>query len=69
MPFLRLMPTGGVTPENVGSWLAAGAVAVGLGGALVDSALVAKGDWSAITARARRVADAVTAARSGAARS
>jgi 2-dehydro-3-deoxyphosphogluconate aldolase / (4S)-4-hydroxy-2-oxoglutarate aldolase len=66
MPFLRLMPTGGVTPENVGSWLAAGAVAVGLGGALVDSALVAKGDWSAITARARRVADAVTAARSGA---
>jgi 2-dehydro-3-deoxyphosphogluconate aldolase/(4S)-4-hydroxy-2-oxoglutarate aldolase len=65
MPFLRLMPTGGVTPENVGSWLAAGAVAVGLGGALVDSALIAKGDWSAITARARRVADAVTAARSG----
>jgi 2-dehydro-3-deoxyphosphogluconate aldolase/(4S)-4-hydroxy-2-oxoglutarate aldolase len=69
MPFLRLMPTGGVTPENVGSWLAAGAVAVGLGGALVDSALVAKGDWNAITARARRVADAVTAARSGGAHS
>jgi 2-dehydro-3-deoxyphosphogluconate aldolase/(4S)-4-hydroxy-2-oxoglutarate aldolase len=69
MPFLRLMPTGGVTPENVGSWLAAGAVAVGLGGALVDSSLVAKGDWSAITARARRVADAVAVSRSGGARS
>ena len=40
-----------------------GAVAVGLGGALVDAALVAKGDWSAITERARRVTDAVAEAR------
>jgi 2-dehydro-3-deoxyphosphogluconate aldolase/(4S)-4-hydroxy-2-oxoglutarate aldolase len=63
MPFLRLMPTGGVTPENVGAWLAAGAVAVGLGGSLVDASLVAKGDWDAITARARRVTDAVADAR------
>jgi 2-dehydro-3-deoxyphosphogluconate aldolase/(4S)-4-hydroxy-2-oxoglutarate aldolase len=66
MPFLRLMPTGGVTPDNVGSWLKAGAVAVGLGGALVDPALVAKGDWDAITARARRVTEGVAAARDGA---
>ncbi len=63
MPFLRLMPTGGVTPENVALWLSAGAVAVGLGGALVDAALVAAGDWAGITARARRVADAVAASR------
>jgi 2-dehydro-3-deoxyphosphogluconate aldolase/(4S)-4-hydroxy-2-oxoglutarate aldolase len=63
MPFLRLMPTGGVTPENVGAWLAAGAVAVGLGGSLVDASLVAKGDWDAITTRARRVTDAVAEAR------
>ena len=63
MPFLRVMPTGGVTPENVGLWLAAGAVAVGLGGSLVDASLVAKKDWDAITRRARRVADAVTAFR------
>jgi 2-dehydro-3-deoxyphosphogluconate aldolase/(4S)-4-hydroxy-2-oxoglutarate aldolase len=63
MPFLRLMPTGGVTPDNVGQWLDAGAVAVGLGGALVDGALVANGDWEAITARARKVAHAVAEAR------
>jgi 2-dehydro-3-deoxyphosphogluconate aldolase/(4S)-4-hydroxy-2-oxoglutarate aldolase len=63
MPFLRLMPTGGVTPDNVGTWLSAGAVAVGLGGALVDAALVANGDWEAITERARRVTDAVAEAR------
>jgi 2-dehydro-3-deoxyphosphogluconate aldolase/(4S)-4-hydroxy-2-oxoglutarate aldolase len=65
MPFLRLMPTGGVTPDNVGVWLAAGAVAVGLGGALVDPALVDAGAWDQITTRAKRVTEAVTQARSG----
>lgn len=63
MPFLRLMPTGGVTPENVGAWLTSGAVAVGLGGSLVDRDAVAGGDWSAITARARRVTEGVLASR------
>jgi 2-dehydro-3-deoxyphosphogluconate aldolase/(4S)-4-hydroxy-2-oxoglutarate aldolase len=63
MPFLKLMPTGGVTPENVGAWLGAGAVAVGLGGSLVDRDAVARGDWAAITARARRVVEGVAAHR------
>ena len=68
MPFLRLMPTGGVTPENVGEWLRAGARAVGLGGALVDAKLVAAGDYAAITARARAITTAVAAARASGAR-
>jgi 2-dehydro-3-deoxyphosphogluconate aldolase/(4S)-4-hydroxy-2-oxoglutarate aldolase len=63
MPFLELMPTGGVTPENVGTWIAAGAVAVGLGSALVDPALVHARDFATITARARLVADGIAAAR------
>lgn len=63
MPFLQLMPTGGVTPENVGDWLRAGAMAVGLGSALVDPKLVAAGDEAAIVDRARRVVAAVRAAR------
>lgn len=66
MPFLRLVPTGGVTPANAGEWIRAGAAAVGLGGALVDPALVAKGDWRMITRLARQTADAVSAARGGA---
>jgi len=66
MPFLRLVPTGGVTPENVGEWIRAGAVAVGLGSALVDPRLAAAGDFAAITARARRVAEGVARARGGA---
>lgn len=63
MPFLRLMPTGGITPDNVGAWLRAGAVAVGLGSALVDPTLVASGDMAALTARARQVCAAVAEAR------
>ena len=65
MPFLRLMPTGGVTPENVGSWLRAGAAAVGLGSALVDPKLVAAGDFGALRARARLTRDNVAAVREG----
>ena len=63
MPFLRLMPTGGVTPDNVGDWLRAGAVAVGVGSALVDPKLVASGDFATLTERARRMAAGVEQAR------
>jgi 2-dehydro-3-deoxyphosphogluconate aldolase/(4S)-4-hydroxy-2-oxoglutarate aldolase len=63
MPFLRLMPTGGVTPENVGDWIRAGAAAIGLGSALVDPRLVAGGRFDALTQRALRVTQAVAAAR------
>ena len=63
MPFLRLMPTGGVTPDNVGDGLRAGAIAVGLGSALADPKLVAAGDGAAVTERARRLVANVRAAR------
>ncbi|HKV43551.1 MAG TPA: bifunctional 4-hydroxy-2-oxoglutarate aldolase/2-dehydro-3-deoxy-phosphogluconate aldolase [bacterium] len=35
LPHARLLPTGGVTPENVGEWFKAGAAALGIGSALV----------------------------------
>jgi 2-dehydro-3-deoxyphosphogluconate aldolase/(4S)-4-hydroxy-2-oxoglutarate aldolase len=63
MPFLNLCPTGGVTPQNAGAWIRAGAAAVGLGGALVDPGLVAKGDWQMITSLARQTVDEVAKAR------
>lgn len=66
MPFLRLCPTGGVTPRNAGEWIRAGASAVGLGSALVDPTLVATREWGTLTALARQTADAVAAARGGA---
>ena len=66
MPFLKLVPTGGVTPDNAGSWIRGGAAAVGLGGMLVVPALVAKGDWETITRLARQTVDKVAEARGGA---
>ncbi|HEX8796042.1 MAG TPA: bifunctional 4-hydroxy-2-oxoglutarate aldolase/2-dehydro-3-deoxy-phosphogluconate aldolase [Polyangiaceae bacterium] len=59
LPHLRLMPTGGVTIDTAAAFLAAGAVAVGVGGALVGREAVERGDYATITERARRLADAV----------
>ena len=53
MPFLRLVPTGGVSPENAREYLGAGAVAVGIGGNLVSNKLVEQGAFDSITASAR----------------
>ena len=63
LPYLELMPTGGVTPDNVGAWIAAGAVTVGLGSALVSPTLVSAADFAGISARARRVTDGIALAR------
>jgi 2-dehydro-3-deoxyphosphogluconate aldolase/(4S)-4-hydroxy-2-oxoglutarate aldolase len=63
MPHLRLLPTGGVTAENAGAFLAAGAFAVGVGGALIEREAVARGDFARITREARRLVAAVRAAR------
>jgi 2-dehydro-3-deoxyphosphogluconate aldolase/(4S)-4-hydroxy-2-oxoglutarate aldolase len=63
LPKVKLMPTGGVSLDNAGDWIRAGAVAIGVGTALVDATLVAAGDFAAITERARRFVDAVRAAR------
>jgi 2-dehydro-3-deoxyphosphogluconate aldolase/(4S)-4-hydroxy-2-oxoglutarate aldolase len=49
LPFLKLMPTGGVDASNVAQWLKAGAVCVGAGSALVPKDAARKGDWNAIT--------------------
>ena len=66
LPDVRLMPTGGVSCENAGSWIRAGAVAVGIGTALVNPTAVLAGDLSGISERARQISDAVAAARGGA---
>lgn len=62
MPFLKLMPTGGIDASNIGAYLKAGAVACGVGGALVDKADVAARNWAALTARAKALMEAAAAA-------
>ena len=63
LPQVKLMPTGGVTAENAGEWIRAGAVAVGLGSALLDAKAIEGGRWDVITANARRVVANVAGAR------
>ena len=62
-PDAPLMPTGGVKPENVADWFAAGAVAVGAGGDLANSASIKIGDWADLEARASSFAAALAAVR------
>jgi len=52
LPHIPLIPTGGVTVENATLWLAAGALAVGLGGPLLGDSLEG-GDLVALGERAR----------------
>lgn len=63
LPQVRLMPTGGVTRENAGAWIRAGAVAIGVGTALVDPKAVAERRFEAITGSARHFIEAVRQAR------
>jgi 2-dehydro-3-deoxyphosphogluconate aldolase/(4S)-4-hydroxy-2-oxoglutarate aldolase len=63
LPHVKLMPTGGVTVENAGDWIRAGAVAVGVGSALLDAKAIASGALAPITDNARRIIANVRAAR------
>ena len=47
-PDVAFCPTGGVDARNVPDYLAAGAAFVGIGGRLVDEALIAAGDRAAV---------------------
>jgi 2-dehydro-3-deoxyphosphogluconate aldolase/(4S)-4-hydroxy-2-oxoglutarate aldolase len=58
LPDLRLVPTGGVDLENCRAFLGAGAYTVALGSNLVDATLIAKRDWQALAALARRYVEA-----------
>lgn len=59
-----IVPTGGVSRDNVADFFDAGAVAVGAGGAIVDDAAIADGDMDRVRATAASFVDAVEAARS-----
>jgi 2-dehydro-3-deoxyphosphogluconate aldolase/(4S)-4-hydroxy-2-oxoglutarate aldolase len=63
LPQVKLMPTGGVTLDNAGEWIRAGAVAVGVGSALLDARAIDAGDYKALEAGARKIVANVTAAR------
>jgi 2-dehydro-3-deoxyphosphogluconate aldolase / (4S)-4-hydroxy-2-oxoglutarate aldolase len=52
LPFVETMAVGGISLENAGLYLKAGAHCLGIGGALVDEKLVQQGDFTEIERRA-----------------
>ncbi len=61
LPHAQLMPTGGVSVENVAEWIKAGAVAVGVGGNLTAGAKT--GDFASITRLAEQFVQNIKHAR------
>ncbi|HEU4975349.1 MAG TPA: bifunctional 4-hydroxy-2-oxoglutarate aldolase/2-dehydro-3-deoxy-phosphogluconate aldolase [Baekduia sp.] len=64
-PDVPLVPTGGISPANLGEWVDAGAFAVGAGGELAGAAAIGAEDWDGIRRSAERFTAAVDAARGG----
>lgn len=65
LPHLKLMPTGGVTLTNAGDWLQAGACAVGIGSALLDTQAIAEENYAVLRDNARTLRATITNARPG----
>ena len=63
LPQVKLVPTGGVSLDNVDAFINAGAAAVAVGSNLVDAATVKVGDWRMLTERATDYIAAVQRAR------
>ena len=63
LPMLRIIPTGGVTPETASGFLEAGCVALGAGSSLVSKEILKSRDWPALTARAAAFVRAIREAR------
>ncbi|WP_437976901.1 bifunctional 4-hydroxy-2-oxoglutarate aldolase/2-dehydro-3-deoxy-phosphogluconate aldolase [Sorangium sp. So ce295] len=63
LPEVKMMPTGGVNLTTARDFIEAGAVALGVGGELVDAAALAAGKDQVLTERAREFMSVVSAAR------
>ncbi|MGI6542568.1 MAG: bifunctional 4-hydroxy-2-oxoglutarate aldolase/2-dehydro-3-deoxy-phosphogluconate aldolase [Limnochordia bacterium] len=63
LPYIPIVPTGGVNADNVQAYVKAGAAAVGIGGALVDLAAIQAGRYELLTKRAQEFVRLVAEAR------
>ena len=61
MPWTKIMPTGGVEPDEASlrEWFGAGIVAAGMGSKLITNDLLKAGDWKGIQARVRKTVDLI----------
>ncbi len=63
LPQIQLMPTGGVSIENAGEFIKAGACAVAVGAALLDKKAIEENNFDVLTEKAARLVANVQAAR------
>ena len=65
MPWTKIMPTGGVDPDeaSIAKWFGSGIVAAGMGSKLITDAAVKSGDWAGIEAQVKKTGDAIAAFR------
>lgn len=61
LPHIPMMAVGGVSPQNVGAFLRAGAAGFGVGSYLSQSDLIAAGDYDTIQKRALAFTQAIAA--------
>ena len=64
LPQVKLTPTGGVDLTTAADWIKAGAVALGVGSALVRKDLISGGKWDELSGLAKKFVDIVASARS-----
>jgi len=65
LPQIPLVPTGGITADNAGDFIRAGAAAVCVGSWLVDKKAIAERRFEVLTERAHQLVEAVRKAREG----
>ena len=65
LPQIPLVPTGGITADNAGEFIRAGAAMVCAGGWLVDKKAVSEGCYEVLSERAHLLVEAVQKARAG----
>ena len=65
MPWTKIMPTGGVDPDeaSIAKWFGSGIVAAGMGSKLITDAAVKSGDWAGIEAQVKTAVAAIAAFR------
>ncbi len=68
MPWVRLMPTGGVTAEkeNIVAWIQAGVACIGLGSKFISNQLIDRGNFPALTTNVEQILAWIQEARKGA---
>ena len=63
LPHLKLLPTGGVSVDNIASFFKVGAIGVGMGSSLFDKTLITSKDYDGLFQHFKKIAKKVTNAR------